>query len=75
MAGWFRRHILTNFDAVWYTRDMDTTIAPRALPVRADGAAVNWRELHGGASELLVKSIGSVILLDRNRFISGASAS
>jgi len=43
--------------------------------MRADGAAVNWRELHGGGSELLVKSIESVILLGRNRFISGARGS
>ncbi|MDA9526929.1 MULTISPECIES: malonate decarboxylase holo-[acyl-carrier-protein] synthase [unclassified Bradyrhizobium] len=43
--------------------------------MRADGAAVNWRELHGGGSELLVKSIGSVILLGRDRFISGARGS
>lgn len=41
----------------------------------ADGAAVNWREFHGGASELLVKSIDSVGLLDRHQFISGAMAS
>ncbi|TCU71197.1 phosphoribosyl-dephospho-CoA transferase [Bradyrhizobium sp. R2.2-H] len=43
--------------------------------MRADGAAANWRELHGGGSELLVKSIESVILLGRNRFISGARGS
>ncbi|UWU78787.1 malonate decarboxylase holo-[acyl-carrier-protein] synthase [Bradyrhizobium huanghuaihaiense] len=41
----------------------------------ADGAAVNWREFHGGASELLVKSIDSVGLLGRHQFISGAMAS
>ncbi|MGX1320069.1 phosphoribosyl-dephospho-CoA transferase [Bradyrhizobium sp. USDA 377] len=41
----------------------------------ADGAAVNWREFHGGASELLVKSIDSVGLLGRRQFISGAMAS
>lgn len=43
--------------------------------MRPDGAAVNWREFHGGASELLVKSIESVILIDRQRFISGATGS
>ncbi|WFU26903.1 malonate decarboxylase holo-[acyl-carrier-protein] synthase [Bradyrhizobium sp. CB1717] len=41
----------------------------------ADGAAVNWREFHGGAGELLVKSIDSVELLGRHQFISGAMAS
>lgn len=41
----------------------------------ADGAAVNWRELHGGASELLVKSIDRVVLLGRHQFISGAAGS
>ncbi|MBR0782193.1 malonate decarboxylase holo-[acyl-carrier-protein] synthase [Bradyrhizobium iriomotense] len=41
----------------------------------AGGAAVNWREFHGGATELLVKSIDSVGLLGRHQFISGAMAS
>jgi phosphoribosyl-dephospho-CoA transferase len=41
----------------------------------ADGAAVNWREFHGGASELLVKSIERVALLGRHQFISGAMGS
>ncbi|WP_025036851.1 malonate decarboxylase holo-[acyl-carrier-protein] synthase [Bradyrhizobium sp. DOA9] len=43
--------------------------------MRADGAAVNWREIHGDGSELLVKSTESVILLGRNRFIAGARGS
>nr|WP_157327074.1 malonate decarboxylase holo-[acyl-carrier-protein] synthase [Bradyrhizobium cajani] len=41
--------------------------------MRVDGAAVNWREFHGGARELLVKTIGNAALLDRDRFVSGAS--
>lgn len=41
----------------------------------ADGAAVNWREFHGGASELLVKRIESVVLLGRHQFMSGAMGS
>ncbi|MHB0771220.1 malonate decarboxylase holo-[acyl-carrier-protein] synthase [Bradyrhizobium sp. 5.13L] len=41
----------------------------------ADGAAVNWRELHGGARELLVKSIERVVLLGRHQFMSGAMGS
>jgi phosphoribosyl-dephospho-CoA transferase len=39
--------------------------------MRADGAAVNWREFHAGAGEVLVKRIDSVGLLDRSLFISG----
>jgi phosphoribosyl-dephospho-CoA transferase len=41
----------------------------------ADGAAVNWREFHGGASELLVKRIESAVLLGRHQFMSGAMGS
>jgi phosphoribosyl-dephospho-CoA transferase len=41
----------------------------------ADGAAVNWREFHGGASELLVKRIESVVMLGRHQFMSGAMGS
>jgi phosphoribosyl-dephospho-CoA transferase len=54
------------------------TAAPMRLDgelMREDGAAVNWREFHAGASELLVKTIGSVAVLDRDRFISGATGS
>ncbi|PBB24375.1 malonate decarboxylase holo-[acyl-carrier-protein] synthase [Mesorhizobium sp. WSM4307] len=39
--------------------------------VRGDGAAVNWRELHTGAREVLVKTIRGVVLLDANHFING----
>jgi phosphoribosyl-dephospho-CoA transferase len=42
--------------------------------MRADGAAVNWREIHGGAGEVLVKSIEGVALVDRSRFISGGTS-
>jgi phosphoribosyl-dephospho-CoA transferase len=38
---------------------------------RDDGAGVNWRELHTGAHEVLVKSIAEVALLDTNLFLSG----
>lgn len=41
----------------------------------ADGAAVNWREFHGGADVLLVKSIERAALLGRHQFISGAMGS
>ena len=37
--------------------------------MRDDGAAVNWRELHTGARELLVKTIDSVALLDVKLFL------
>ena len=43
--------------------------------MRDDGAAANWRELHAGAAEVLVKSIDAVGLLDRDHFISGRSLS
>jgi phosphoribosyl-dephospho-CoA transferase len=39
--------------------------------VRADGAAVNWREFHAGAREILVKTVGGVGLLDTNLFLLG----
>ena len=39
--------------------------------MRDDGAAVNWRELHTGAREVLVKTIGGVALLDASFFLSG----
>jgi phosphoribosyl-dephospho-CoA transferase len=43
--------------------------------MREDGAAVNWREFHAGAGEVLVKSIEGVHLLDRDLFISGRTRS
>jgi phosphoribosyl-dephospho-CoA transferase len=39
--------------------------------VRDDGAGVNWREIHARVSEVLVKTIGGIALLDGNRFLSG----
>jgi phosphoribosyl-dephospho-CoA transferase len=38
--------------------------------MRDDGAGVNWRELHTGARELLVKTTDGVALLDANLFLS-----
>jgi phosphoribosyl-dephospho-CoA transferase len=38
--------------------------------VRDDGAGVNWRELHTGACELLVKTTDGVGLLDAKHFLS-----
>ncbi|MET0676040.1 MAG: malonate decarboxylase holo-[acyl-carrier-protein] synthase [Bradyrhizobium sp.] len=43
--------------------------------MRDDGAAVNWREFHAGASEVLVKHIDGVGLLDRRHFASGKTLS
>ncbi len=36
--------------------------------MRGDGAAVNWREVHNGAREVLVKTLGGITLLDPNLF-------
>jgi phosphoribosyl-dephospho-CoA transferase len=43
--------------------------------IREDGAAVNWREFHGGAPEVLIKTANSVVLLDRRRFLCEGSSS
>ena len=43
--------------------------------MRDDGAAVNWREFHAGASEVLVKHIDGVRLLSRRGFMSGGAIS
>ena len=39
--------------------------------VREDGAAVNWREFHGAPQQILIKTAGSVALLDRSHFLVG----
>jgi phosphoribosyl-dephospho-CoA transferase len=39
--------------------------------IRGDGSAVNWRELHGGAREVLVKTVAGITLLDTGQFLSG----
>jgi phosphoribosyl-dephospho-CoA transferase len=54
------------------------SVAPMRLDgelMRDDGAAVNWREFHTGAGEVLVKHIDSVGLFDRDHFASGRSIS
>lgn len=38
--------------------------------IRPDGAAVNWRELHAGASELLVKTVAGISLVDAGHFLA-----
>ena len=39
--------------------------------IRDDGAAVNWREFHAGAREILVKTIGGVAMLSASQFFPG----
>jgi phosphoribosyl-dephospho-CoA transferase len=49
------------------------TAAPMRLDgelIRSDGAAVNWRELHAGAAEVLVKRRGDAVLLRAAEFTS-----
>jgi phosphoribosyl-dephospho-CoA transferase len=43
--------------------------------MREDDVAVNWREFYAGASEVLVKSIDSVALVDQGLFVSGKAPS
>ncbi len=43
--------------------------------VREDGAAVNWRELHSGAREVLVKTTRGVTLLSIGNFLNGGGIS
>ncbi len=38
--------------------------------IRNDGAAVNWREIHAGTGEILVKTNGGVALLDPKLFLA-----
>jgi phosphoribosyl-dephospho-CoA transferase len=38
--------------------------------IRDDGAAVSWRELHAGAPQILVKTLGGVTLLDTSFFLA-----
>jgi phosphoribosyl-dephospho-CoA transferase len=49
-------------------------VAPMRLDgelVRDDGAAVNWRELHARADQVLVKTIDGVALRDARLFLAG----
>jgi phosphoribosyl-dephospho-CoA transferase len=56
----------------------DVAAIERAAPmrldgelIRDDGAAVNWREFHAGAREILVKTIGGVAMLSASQFFPG----
>ena len=62
-------HVRRDTDLFALTADVAAieAAAPMRLDgelIRDDGAAVNWRELHAGAPEILVKSAGGVALLD-----------
>jgi phosphoribosyl-dephospho-CoA transferase len=64
-------------DLVQLTADLAAieVTAPMRLDgelVRNDSVAVNWRELHSGAREVLVKTTGGVALMHASDFISGA---
>lgn len=43
--------------------------------MRDDGAAVNWRELHAGTNDVLVKRLDGVGLLGRRSFVAGEAVS
>jgi len=43
--------------------------------MRDDGAAVNWRELHAGTNDVLVKRLDGVGLLGRRSFVAGEALS
>jgi phosphoribosyl-dephospho-CoA transferase len=62
-------------DPRWLSAELEAIarIAPMRLDgevVRADGAAVNWREIHAGAADVLVKTLGEVRLLPAGRFVA-----
>jgi phosphoribosyl-dephospho-CoA transferase len=39
--------------------------------IRPDGAGVNWRELHAGAGEVVVKTASNVVLASPQAFLEG----
>jgi phosphoribosyl-dephospho-CoA transferase len=56
----------------------DVAAIERAAPmrldgelIRDDGAAVNWREFHAGARDILVKTIGGVAMQSTSQFFPG----
>jgi phosphoribosyl-dephospho-CoA transferase len=73
-------HVDRDTDLVRLAADMAAieASAPMRLDgefIRDDGAAVNWREFHAGAREILVKTVGGVALLDTSLFLSGTMPS
>jgi phosphoribosyl-dephospho-CoA transferase len=43
--------------------------------VREDGVGVNWRELHAGLGEVLIKTSGGVTLQKADLFLSNETQS
>lgn len=62
-------HLITELAAL----DHDAPIRLDGELFREDGAGVSWRELHGGAREVLVKSLRGPLLLTPTEFIYGSS--
>jgi phosphoribosyl-dephospho-CoA transferase len=67
--------IRSGIDLAQLTTDLAAieAVAPMRLDgelVRDDGVGVNWREIHSGAREVLVKGTFHVDLVDTNRFLS-----
>ncbi len=50
-------------------------LKPANVLMRDDGAAVNWRELHAGTNDVLVKRLDGVGLLGRRSFVAGEAVS
>jgi phosphoribosyl-dephospho-CoA transferase len=70
-------HCDTNLRDLTSSLAVIATAAPMRVDgelVRHDGAAVNWRELHAGTREIVIKTIGGVALLDATRFLAGEVA-
>ncbi len=70
-------HVRRDTDVYRLTADLASieTAAPMRLDgelIRDDGAAVNWRELHEGAHEVLVKTVRGVALLAPRLFLPGS---
>ena len=69
-------HVHRDTDLHRLAADMARIEAPAPMRldgelIRDDGAAVNWREFHAGAREILVKTVGGVALLDTRLFLLG----
>jgi phosphoribosyl-dephospho-CoA transferase len=67
-----RRGEVTRLTAALAAIERDAPIRLDGELVRADGAAVNWRELHTGARDVLVKTIHGVAVFRAADFLAGA---
>lgn len=76
----------SDLDVLFYThRDTDLRALAKGLAkidarspmridgefVRNDGAAVNWREFHSGAAEILIKTLDGVAFIEASGFALG----